>query len=99
MILYLSMYMLYEDAELALANTPAHTQHQVCIVYIQLLLYQKLYAMKYKVQFYIVSVDEIKSMQQKLNTWLTTGHMKKFETFVLHDGRIMFQCLVLKSEE
>jgi len=52
-----------------------------------------------KVQFHIVSVDEIKSMQQKLNTWLTTGHMKKFETFVLPDGRIMFQCLVLKSEE
>ena len=55
--------------------------------------------MKYKVQFHIVSVDEIKSMQQKLNTWITTGHMKKFETFVLPDGRIMFQCLVLKSEE
>lgn len=45
MILYLSMYMLYEDAELALGNTPAHTQHQVCIVYIQLLLYVKLYNM------------------------------------------------------
>ena len=32
-ILYLSKYMLYEDAELALANTPAHTQHQY-ILYI-----------------------------------------------------------------
>ena len=39
------MYMLYEDTELALGNTPAHTQHQVCIVYIQLLLYVKLYNM------------------------------------------------------
>jgi|694.fasta_scaffold22807_17 hypothetical protein len=55
--------------------------------------------MKYKIQFHIVSVDEIKSIQQKLNTWLTTGHMKKFETFVLPDGRLLFQCLVLKSEE
>lgn len=54
--------------------------------------------MKYKVQFHIVSVDDIKSMQQKLNTWLTTGHMKKFETHVLPDGRLLFQCLVVKSE-
>jgi hypothetical protein len=38
--------MLYEDAELALGNTPAHTQHQVCIVYIQLLLYVKLITME-----------------------------------------------------
>ena len=58
----------------------------------------KTYAMKYKVQFHIVSVAEIKQMQQKLNTWLTTGHMKKFETHVLPDGRLMFQCLMLKEE-
>lgn len=79
-------------------HTSSHTTTNVR-QYKQLLLYTKLYAMKYKVQFHIVSVDEIKSMQQKLNTWLTTGHMKKFETFVLPDGRIMFQCLVVKSEE
>lgn len=54
--------------------------------------------MKYKVQFHIVSVDEIIKMQQKLNMWLTTGHMKKFETFVLPDGRLLFQCLVVKAE-
>lgn len=52
----------------------------------------------YRVQFYVISVDDIKSMQQKLNTWLTTGHMRKFETHVLPDGRLMFQCLMLKEE-
>ena len=56
----------------------------------------KIYAMK--VQFYIVSVDGIKDMQQKLNTWLTTGHMQKFDTYILPDGRIMFQCLMKKQE-
>lgn len=58
----------------------------------------KTYVMKWRVQFYVVSVDNIKDMQQKLNTWLTTGHMKKFDTFILPDGRIMFQCLMLKQE-
>lgn len=50
----------------------------------------------YKVQFEIVSVAELSKAQQKINTWLTTGHLKKFETHVLPNGNIMFQYLVLK---
>lgn len=53
------MYMLYEDAELALGNTPAHTQHQVCIVYIQLLLYVKLITMECSTCKYTVEMDDL----------------------------------------
>lgn len=55
--------------------------------------------MKYKVEFHVVALADIKQMQQKLNMWLTTGHMKKFETFVLPNGTLLFQCLVVKAEE
>jgi hypothetical protein len=50
----------------------------------------------YKVQFEVVSVGELSKAQQKINTWLTTGHLKKFETHVLSDRNILFQYLVLK---
>jgi len=51
---------------------------------------------QYKVQFEIVPVGELSKAQQKINTWLTTGHLRKFDTYVLPDGNIMFQYLVTK---
>jgi hypothetical protein len=50
----------------------------------------------YKVEFHIVALDELSKMQQKINTWLTTGHLKKFDTHVVGD-KLVFQCLVKKT--
>ena len=50
----------------------------------------------YKVQFEIASVAELSKIQQKINAWLTTGHLKKFETHVLPNGNILFQYLIIK---
>jgi hypothetical protein len=51
----------------------------------------------YKVQFEIVPVADLKKMQQKVNTWLTTGHIKKFEIHVLPDGNLLFNLCVVKE--
>jgi|SanBayMetagenome_1026888.scaffolds.fasta_scaffold08563_6 hypothetical protein len=51
----------------------------------------------YKVQFEIVPVADHKKMQQKINTWLTTGHIKKFEIHVLPTGELLFNLLVNKA--
>jgi len=53
--------------------------------------------MKYKIQFEVVSVADIKKMQQKINTWLTTGHIKKFEMHVLPTGDVLFNLCVVKD--
>jgi hypothetical protein len=51
----------------------------------------------YKVQFEIVPVADLKKMQQKVNTWLTTGHIKKFEIHVLPGGNLLFNLCVVKE--
>lgn len=53
----------------------------------------------YKVQFEVVPVADLKKVQQKINTWLTTGHIKKFEMHVLPTGDILFNLLVKKTGE
>jgi hypothetical protein len=55
--------------------------------------------MKYKVQFEVVPVAEHKDMQKKINNWLTTGHIKKFEVHVLPTGDLLFNICVVKKEE
>lgn len=54
--------------------------------------------MKYKIQFEIVPVADIKKMQQKINTWLTTGHIKKFEIHVLDKEYVLFNLCVVKDD-
>jgi len=54
--------------------------------------------MKYKIQFEVVSVADIKKMQQKINTWLTTGHIKKFEMHVLDERHVLFNLCVVKDD-
>ena len=51
----------------------------------------------YKIQFEIVPVADYKKMQQKINTWLTTGHIKKFEIHILPTGELLFNLLVNKA--
>ena len=53
--------------------------------------------MKYKIQFEVVNVADIKKMQQKINTWLTTGHIKKFEMHVLDKDSVLFNMCVVKD--
>jgi hypothetical protein len=53
--------------------------------------------MKYKIQFEVVAVADIKKMQQKINTWLTTGHIKKFEMHVLDKDNVLFNLCVVKD--
>jgi len=53
--------------------------------------------MKYKVQFEMISAAGLPKMQQKINTWLTTGHIKKFEMHVLPDGNILFNLCMFKN--
>ena len=52
----------------------------------------------YKVQFEIVSVADLKKVQQKINTWLTTGHIKKFEMHVLSTDKVLFNLLIKKQQ-
>lgn len=54
-------------------------------------------AMTYKVQFEMISAAGLPKMQQKINTWLTTGHLKKFEMHVLPDGNILFNLCMFKN--
>lgn len=54
--------------------------------------------MKYKVQFEIVPVADLKKVQQKINTWLTTGHIKKFEMHVLDKDTVLFNLCIIKEE-
>jgi len=53
--------------------------------------------MKYKVQFEIVDIGLLPKMQQKINTWLTTGHLKKFEMHVLDERHVLFNLCVVKD--
>ena len=52
----------------------------------------------YKIQFEVVSVLNIKQMQQKINMWLTTGHIKKFEMHVLDKDNVLFNLLIKKQQ-
>ena len=51
----------------------------------------------YKIQFEVVPVADLKKVQQKINTWLTTGHLKKFEMHVLDKDNVLFNLLVKKA--
>lgn len=51
----------------------------------------------YKVQFEVVPVADLKQVQQKINTWLTTGHIKKYEMHVLDKDNVLFNLCVLKK--
>lgn len=53
----------------------------------------------YKVQFEIVPAADHKKVQQKINTWLTTGHLKKYEIHVLPTGDLFFNLLVVKKTD
>jgi hypothetical protein len=55
--------------------------------------------MKYKVQFEIVCVSDLTKTQQKINTWLTTKHLRKYKITPLPDGKLLFEYLIVKQEE
>jgi hypothetical protein len=52
----------------------------------------------YKVQFEVVPVSDLKKVQQKINMWLTTGQIKKFEMHVLPSGDVLFNLLIKKQQ-
>ncbi len=51
----------------------------------------------YKVQFEVVPVADLKKVQQKINTWLTTGHIKKYEIHVLDKEHVLFNLCIVKD--
>jgi hypothetical protein len=55
--------------------------------------------MKYKIQFEIVSVANLTKIQQKINTWLTTGRLRKYKMHVLPTGDLLFEYCVIKDEK
>lgn len=52
----------------------------------------------YRVQFEVVPVSDLKKVQQKINTWLTTGHVKKFQIHVLDKDNVLFNLLIKKQQ-
>ena len=53
---------------------------------------------RYKVVMEIVEPSGLKEMQAKLNTWITTKQLVKFETQPMPDGSVFFKIVQLKQE-
>jgi hypothetical protein len=48
----------------------------------------------YKLLLEVVTPTEVKGIQQKLNTWMTTRLLKKFDIIPLQDGSMLFRILL-----
>jgi hypothetical protein len=55
---------------------------------------------KYRVDLVLVTANsvELTAMQQKLNQWITTGQLVKYQTSVVGD-RILFEIIRIKQGE
>lgn len=55
---------------------------------------------KYRVDLVLVPADskELTGMQQKLNQWITTGQLVKYQTSVI-GNQILFEIIRIKQQE
>jgi hypothetical protein len=53
---------------------------------------------KYRIDLVVVSTKELVGMQQKLNQWITTGQLVKYQTSVVGD-QILFEIIRIKQGE
>jgi len=55
---------------------------------------------KYRVDLVLVPADskELTGMQQKLNQWITTGQLVKYQTSVV-GNQILFEIIRIKQQE
>jgi hypothetical protein len=85
------------------AGQPGQAHMYICIYVIAYIYISQVFTnfkynlMKYKVQFEVVNVADLKKTQQKINTWLTTGRLKKFEMHVLDKDSVLFNMCVVKD--
>lgn len=53
---------------------------------------------KYRIDLVVVATKDLTSMQQKLNQWITTGQLVKYQTSVVGTD-ILFEIIRIKQGE